>query len=292
MSLVTKQVSWSLPRVQREYTRAFGCLCQRQRASSHPALHGNLNWTPLCVYTKAKIWWMFCYLKVSADILFPSLFYLNIWDLVSLSSPPLTLQKAGHETGSQQVKPTQSHWILQSFLICPSRRYSLGTVWPPANVPQWETPSQTDFNYAVRAKLPLPWAWSCVQAHPHGAQQQRKPEPTLKKLLAQAAQRWATQAPNWGPGSRTASPAPGLVPLFLNASILHSYCRLQPSSPVRNTQSEKPPHYRYTWERRSLSLETHLTTDPELTVEQRGQWQHMFLYINSFSIIIDDIRHT
>lgn len=48
---------------------------------------------------------MFCYFKVSADILFPSLLHLNIWDLVSSLSPALPLQKAGHTTGSQQVKP-------------------------------------------------------------------------------------------------------------------------------------------------------------------------------------------
>lgn len=116
---------------------------------------------------------MFCYFKVSADILFPSLLYLNIWNLVSSPSPPLTLQKAGHTTGSQQVKPNTMPLNTTEFSDLSAEDTALGWSDSLASVPctsgkypakpisvmQWE-----------QGSLWLPWVRRCVQAHPHGVQ--------------------------------------------------------------------------------------------------------------------------
>lgn len=239
------------------------CHCQRHCAPSHPALHGNLSWTPLCVYTNAKIRWMFCYFKVSPDTLFPSLLYWNVWNLGSSPSPPPTLQKAGQATGSQQVKlnnPTE---------------YSRVSWFVPAEVTAWGwsdphlmchtpvgTASQTNCNYSGRARFPQ--IALAVEVCPGTS----TPSAAVEGNWAIPAKANGTGGTEW---SRTASPARGSLPLLFNG-LHHTQLLHTPSHPLLlGILSEKPPHYRQIWERGPLSLETHLTTDPKVTVGQRGQ---------------------
>lgn len=142
-----------MPRLQREYTHAFWCHCQRLCVPSHPALRGNLNWTPLCVYTNAKIRWMLCYFKVSTDILFPSLLYLVKY----LEAGEFTLSST-YTSGCQQINPnTIPLNTPELFWFVPAEDPAWGWCEIPLDVPHTsgKCPSQISFSYTVRATFPL-----------------------------------------------------------------------------------------------------------------------------------------